>query len=60
MIDNQKQFLDAYDSYADAIRRYCYYRVFDKEKTDDIVQETFTRTWKYMADGKIVINIRAL
>lgn len=60
MIDSQKQFLDAYDKYADAIHRYCYYRVFDKEKTEDIVQETYTRTWKYMSDGKIIENIRAL
>ena len=60
MIDNQKQFLDAYDKYAVAISRYCYYRVFDKEKSKDVVQETYTRTWKYMADGKVVENIRAL
>ena len=59
-MDNQQQFLEAYDKYADAISRYCYYRVFDKEKTKDVVQETYTRTWKYMADGKIVENIRAL
>ncbi len=59
-MDNQQQFLEAYDKYAPAISRYCYYRVFDKEKTKDVVQETYTRTWKYMADGKVVENIRAL
>ena len=59
-MDNQQQFLEAYDKYANAISRYCYYRVFDKEKTKDVVQETYTRTWKYMADGKVVGNIRAL
>ena len=59
-MDNQQQFLEAYDKYSQAISRYCYYRVFDKEKTKDVVQETYTRTWKYMADGKIVENIRAL
>jgi RNA polymerase sigma-70 factor (ECF subfamily) len=59
-VDNQQQFLEAYDKYAPAISRYCYYRVFDMEKAKDVVQETFTRTWKYMADGKKVENIRAL
>ncbi len=59
MPDNQQQFLDAYDNHSDAISRYCYYRVFDKERAKDITQETFSRTWKYMASGKIIENMRA-
>lgn len=60
MADKQKQFLQAYDDHSDAIFRYCYYRVFDREKAKDCVQETYCRTWKYMTDGKAVENIRAL
>lgn len=58
--DKEQQFLQAYDKYADAIFRYCYYRVFDREKAKDYVQEAYSRIWKYIKDGKNVDNIRAL
>ncbi|MBI1971350.1 MAG: RNA polymerase sigma factor [Candidatus Wildermuthbacteria bacterium] len=54
-----QQFLKAYDDFADAIFRYCYIRVFEREMANDLVQETFVRTWKYMAEGKEIQNIRA-
>lgn len=57
--NKEKQFTDAYDAYADAIFRYCYYRVFDRDKAKDYVQETFCRTWKYIAEGNEIENIRA-
>lgn len=57
--DTEKQFLDAYDTYSDAIFRYCYYRVFDREKAKDYVQEAYCRTWKYLSEGKTVENLRA-
>lgn len=57
--DKEKQFTDAYDTYADAIFRYCYYRVFDRDKAKDYVQETFCRTWKYIIEGNEIENIRA-
>lgn len=59
MVDNQQKFLEAYDNYSDAIFRYCYYRVFDREKAKDYVQEAYCRTWKYMAANKDIENIRA-
>ena len=45
--------------YSDAIFRYCYYRVFDREKAKDYVQEAYCRTWKYLAQGHQVENMRA-
>ncbi|OGZ72971.1 MAG: hypothetical protein A2908_00125 [Candidatus Staskawiczbacteria bacterium RIFCSPLOWO2_01_FULL_38_12b] len=59
MQDKQQQFLDAYDNYSNAIFRYCYYRVFDKEKAKDCVQEAYCRTLKYMAENGEIENIRA-
>ncbi len=49
----------AYDQYADAIFRHCYFRVFSRERGKELMQETFLRTWQYMADGKQVDNMRA-
>ena len=55
----QTQFIKAYEEYSDALFRYCYYRVFDREKAKDYVQEAYTRTWKYISGGKKVDNLRA-
>lgn len=55
----EKQFVAAYDKHSDAIFRYCYYRVFDKEKAQDYMQEAFSRTWEYLMKGGEIENIRA-
>ena len=55
----EKQFLAAYETYADALFRHCYFRVYDRELAKDLVQETFCRTWTYLSKGKEVENIRA-
>lgn len=55
----KNQFLAAYDSYAEAIYRHCFFRVFSAAKAEDIMQESFMRVWEYLADGKEVQNIRA-
>lgn len=53
-----KQFLEAYDSFADDLYRHCLFRLSDEERAKDIVQETFTKTWEYIARGKTIDEIR--
>ena len=54
-------FLAAYDSYADAIFRHCYFRVSDRDRAKELAQDTFMRAWEYMALGKEAVeNVRAL
>ncbi|MBI2607927.1 MAG: RNA polymerase sigma factor [Candidatus Doudnabacteria bacterium] len=55
----ERQFLKAYDEYADSIYRHCYFRVFQKEQAQDLVQDTFTKTWEYLSKGNTIENIRA-
>lgn len=55
----EDEFITAYDRYADAIFRHCFFRCFDRELARDMVQETFIKTWEYLAAGKEVKNIRA-
>ena len=55
----KEQFLTAYDAYADALFRHCYFRVYNRELAKDLVQETFCRTWTYLSQGKEVKNNRA-
>jgi RNA polymerase sigma-70 factor, ECF subfamily len=56
----EEEFLQAYDAYSDAIFRHCYYRLFDRERAKDVMQDTFVRTWEYLQKGEKVDNIRAL
>ena len=55
----EKEFLDAYQQYADAIYRHCYFRVYNKDLAEDLTQETFIKTWKYITEGKEIKNTKA-
>ena len=60
MKDNSTIFGEAYDLYADAIYRHCFFRVYSKERAEELTQETFLKLWQYMNDGNEIENIRAL
>ncbi len=53
------EFLKAYDLYADAIFRHCYFRVYDREKAREMMQDVFMKTWEYLSKGKEVDSLRA-
>lgn len=55
----EKEYMNAYEKYADAIFRYCFYRVYEREKAKELAQETFLRAWKYIAEGRHIENMRA-
>jgi RNA polymerase sigma-70 factor, ECF subfamily len=55
----EKQFMQSYDEHADSLFRYCYYRVYDRERAKELVQETFMRAWKQLTIGKDIRNPRA-
>lgn len=52
------EFLKGYDEHADALFNHCFYRVSDREIALDLTQETFTKTWEYIAAGKEVGNLK--
>ena len=52
-------FLEAYEQYADAIFRFCYFRVYDRERAKELMQDAYCRAWKYVADGNTINNLRA-
>jgi len=55
----EAQFLIAYDDLADSLFRHCYFKVGDKEKAKDIVQETFMKTWNSLVSGEVILNLKA-
>lgn len=56
----QKQlFLKAYDELSDALFRHSYFRVSNREVALDMVQESFTKTWNHMSQGKEISDMRS-
>ncbi|MEK7217934.1 MAG: RNA polymerase sigma factor [Patescibacteria group bacterium] len=56
-----EELAEAYGKYADAIFRHCYFRVFDRERGKELMQETFMRAWTYVSNSekRKVQNMRA-
>lgn len=55
----EQDFLKAYEDFSDSLFRHCFYRVSDREVALDLTQETFVKTWQYIASGKEVGNLRS-
>ncbi|MFH1670841.1 MAG: sigma-70 family RNA polymerase sigma factor [Patescibacteria group bacterium] len=55
----EEDFAQAYEQYADAIFRHCTFRVFNRELGKELMQETFMKTWEYIAKGHDIDNVRA-
>lgn len=55
----EKTFLELYDAEADAVYRFIYFKILDRDRAEEIVQEAFVRTWDYLVAGKDIENWRA-
>lgn len=53
-MDIEKDFLEAYDTLANALYRHAYMKLHDKDAAKDMVQETFTKTWVYISKGNVI------
>jgi RNA polymerase sigma-70 factor (ECF subfamily) len=47
----EERFLKAFDEYADALFRHASYRLSDRERSIEIVHDTFTKVWGYIREG---------
>lgn len=59
MAITHEQFEEIYTAYSDAVFRYCYFKIRDREIAKEIMQEAFMKTWKYSVDGNSIANVRA-
>ena len=57
--NTDEKFLKMYENYADAIFRHCSFSVFNKDQAKDLTQDTFIKTWRYMAEGNKIKNEKA-
>jgi len=55
----EKIFLDSYYAYSDEIFRFILFKLSDREKAKDVVQEVFMKTWVFISRGGKIDNIRA-
>lgn len=56
----QDEFLQVYEANNDALFRYCYFRVYNRERARELTQETFMKAWEYLSrTGKKIDNLRA-
>jgi RNA polymerase sigma-70 factor (ECF subfamily) len=58
-METTQLFIDLYTTQSDALFRYCYIRVSDKDQAEDITQNAFMRLWDtFVKDPDIVKNIQ--
>lgn len=58
--EEQKElFLLAYEEHADALFRFAYFQLGQREMAKDAVQDVFLNTWQYCARGEEVENMKA-
>jgi RNA polymerase sigma-70 factor (ECF subfamily) len=51
-VKNKKIFSQAYNDYAPQVYKHIYFRVGNRHLAEDIAQETFLKTWKYIVSGR--------
>lgn len=55
----EKIFFDSYNSHSDEIFRFILFKLSDRERAKDIVQDVFMKTWIYISKNGKVDNMRA-
>jgi len=58
MSDPETRFLEAFDTYGDALFRHAALRIADRDRALDIVHDTFAKVWSYIRNGHEVSSFR--
>lgn len=53
-------FIETYDQYADELYRFCFFKVSDSERAQDLVQDVFARYWQALRKNPDITYPRAL
>ena len=56
---HEDAYLEAFDTYADALFRHASSRLSDRERARDVTQDTFTRAWDYLVAGNEIRQWRS-
>ena len=55
---SHEKFLEAFENHADALFRHATFRLSDRERVEDIVQDAFVKTWEYLSKGNTIDDFR--
>lgn len=55
----EKIFFDSYNAHSDEIFRFILFKLSDRERAKDIVQDVFMKTWIYISRNGKIDNMRA-
>lgn len=55
----EERFLKAFDAYADPLFRHAALRLSDRERAIEIVQDTFTKVWRYLREKHEISSFRS-
>ena len=55
----EDRFLKEYEENVDAVFRFCYFKLSDKELAQDLTQESWSKAWMYITSGQEVENMKA-
>lgn len=47
-------FTQSFDDYSGALFKHAFYRLGDRDKAKDVVQDTYFKTWKFVSEGGII------
>lgn len=53
-----RRFADAYERHADGVYRFCRHKVRGEQEAEDLMQETFLRTWEYLLAGNEIEDLK--
>src|SRR6056297_1917616 len=56
---DEHAFGELYDKYKDSIYRFVYFKVSNREKAHDLVNESFLKIYNYIREDKDIENFRA-
>ncbi len=59
MRNKEQKLIEAYNAHADALFRYCVFKISDREKAQDLLQDTFIRAWQYIRKNGVIDNFKA-
>lgn len=59
-VDYNDTLVDVYSTYRNSLSAYALAKTNNKTLSEDLVQDTFTKTWKYLVRNGKIVNMRAL
>jgi RNA polymerase sigma-70 factor (ECF subfamily) len=59
ILEKQRLLIQAYKDYKRNLYIHAYFKISNKQTSEDLVQETFTKTWKYLLKGGKIDILKA-